>query len=498
MSFPIITAEEAASHIKHDDNVAFSGFTPAGSPKAVPTALAKIAEAEHAAGRPFQIGIFTGASTGDSLDGALARANAIKFRTPYQSNKDLQKLINTGGTAYFDMHLSQLPQEMRYHFLGGVDVAVIEAADVTDKGEIVLTSAVGIAPTAARLAKKVIIELNRNHPADIKGLHDIYELQDPPYRRAVPVYTPKDLCGTPTLRINPDKIVGVVETDRPDEVKGFTPSDEITQTIGDNVALFLASQIKSGTIPAEFLPIQSGVGNIANAVLGSLGANQDIPPFMMYTEVIQDAVVELMKSGNISFASGCSLTVTPDILKSIYDDLYFFKPKLVLRPQELSNNPEVVRRLGLITINTALEADIFGNINSTHVLGTRMMNGIGGSGDFTRNSFLSIFTCPSTAKGGMISTIVPMVSHFDHSEHSVKVLITEQGIADLRGKSPAQRAEAIIENCVHPDYKELMWDYVKLSGKKHTPHSLNASLGMHVEFVRSGDMRKTDWSKCCK
>ena len=497
MALRFISAEEAAEHIKHDDNVAFSGFTPAGSPKAVSTALAARARLEHEAGRPFKIGMFTGASTGDSLDGELARANAIKFRTPYQSNNDLKKLINSGQTEYYDMHLSQLAQEMRYKFLGEVDVAIIEAADITDDGEVVLTSAVGISPTAARLAKKVIIELNANHPASIKGLHDIYELQDPPIRRAVPIYTVKDLCGTPTLKIDPSKIIGIVETNRPDEVKGFTPADEITNKIGDNVAIFLASQIKKGIIPRDFLPIQSGVGNIANAVLGALGANPEIPPFMMYTEVIQDAVIDLMKQGNLTFVSGCSLTVTPEILKEIYGNLEFFKPKMILRPQELSNNPEVVRRLGLITINTALEADIYGNINSTHVLGTTMMNGIGGSGDFTRNSFLSIFTCPSVAKQGAISAIVPMVTHFDHSEHSVKVLITEQGIADLRGKSPSQRAQTIIENCVHPDYKQILWDYIhKCSKKMHTAHTLSAAFEMHNEFLTTGDMRNTKW-KCC-
>lgn len=495
MALRFITAEEAASYINHDDNVAFSGFTPAGAPKAVPTALAERAKKEHEAGRPFKIGMFTGASTGDSLDGELARANAVKFRTPYQSNKDMKNLINSGQTEYFDMHLSQVAQELRYKFMGDVDIAIIEAADVNEKGEIVLTSSVGISPTAARLAKKVIIELNANHPSAIKGIHDIYELQDPPIRRAVPVYTVKDLCGTPVLHIDPAKIIGVVETNRPDEVRGFSPVDEITAKIGDNVAKFLASQIAKGIIPREFLPIQSGVGNIANAVLGSLGANPEIPPFMMYTEVIQDAVIELMKQGNLTFVSGCSLTVSPSVLNEIYADLAFFKPKMVLRPQEISNNPEVVRRLGLITINTALEADIYGNINSTHVLGTTMMNGIGGSGDFTRNSFMSIFTCPSVAKKGAISAIVPMVSHFDHSEHSVKVLITEQGIADLRGKSPSQRAQTIIENCVHPDYKQLLWDFVKLGNKRmHTNLMLSEAFKMHTEFIASGDMRNTKWA----
>lgn len=488
-----MTAQEAATFIHHGDIVGFSGFTPAGAPKVVPGAIAAKAREEHAKGHAFKIGVVTGASTGDSLDGELARANAISFRTPYQSNKDLKESLNCGETQYFDMHLSQIAQELRYGFLGKVKIAVIEAADVTDEGEILLTSGVGITPTIAKLADQIIIELNSRHPKALKGLHDIYEPLDPPYRREIPVYTVRDRAGSPLLKVDPKKIVGIVETNAPDQVGGFAPVDETTAKIGDNVANFLVEQIKNGTLPKEFLPIQSGVGNIANAVLGSLGANKDIPAFTMYTEVIQDAVIKLMKENRVSFVSGCSLTVSTPVLDDIYANMDFFKDKIVLRPQELSNNPELVRRLGLITINTALEADIFGNINSTHVLGTKMMNGLGGSGDFTRNAFFSIFTCPSTAKGGKISTIVPLVSHHDHSEHSVKVIITEQGVADLRGKSPRQRAEAIIENCVHPDYKQLMYDYVKLAGKCHTPHTLASSFNMHTEFANSGDMRNTKW-----
>ena len=495
MSLRFISAEEAATYVKHGDNVGFSGFTPAGSPKAVPTAIAKLAEAEHAKGNPFKIGMFTGASTGDSLDGALARADAIAFRTPYQSNNDLKALLNKGNTDYFDMHLSHLAQEMRYGFLGKVDVAIIEASDVTENGEIVPTAGVGISPTICSMANKIIVELNAKHPKSLRGIHDIYEPLDPPYRREIPIYKVSDRCGTEYVKVPPSKIVGVVETNRPDEVGGFSPVDEVTAKIGDNVARFLASQIKDGIIPKEFLPIQSGVGNIANAVLGSLGANPEIPPFQMYTEVIQDSVIALMKEGNVTFASGCSLTISPTVLDEVYSNFNFFRNKLILRPQEITNNPEIVRRLGLITINTALEADIFGNVNSTHVLGKQMMNGLGGSGDFTRNSYFSIFTCPSVAKAGKISAIVPMVSHVDHSEHSIKILITEQGIADLRGKSPIKRAQAIIENCVHPDYKQLLWDYVKLAGNVHTPQTLSACFGMHVQFAKSGDMRETNWGE---
>lgn len=485
------TAEEAAKLIQNGDVVGMGGFTPAGAPKDVPTAIAHRAEEAHLRGEEFKIGIYTGASTGDSCDGMLARAHAILFRTPYQSNKDLRTELNNQDAHYFDLHLSQLAQELRYGFLPKPKFAIIEACDVTDDGEIVPTAGVGIMPTICRLADHIIVELNEAMPPCMRGMHDIYEPQDPPVRREIPVYHVSDRIGTDCIKVDPKKIVAIVRTNRPNEVGKFTPLDETTEKIGANVAKFLEDEMHAGRIPKEFLPIQSGVGNIANAVLAALGENPHIPPFTMYTEVIQDSVVGLMKEGRVTFASGCSLTIGADKLQDIVEHIDFFKSRLVLRPQEISNNPEVARRLGLITINTALEADIFGNINSTHVCGTKMMNGIGGSGDFTRNAYISIFTTPSTAKGGAISSFVPMVSHLDHSEHSVKVIITEQGIADLRGKSPIQRAECIIENCVSPEYKPLLRQYLSLAKKAHTPHNLALALAMHQEFLKSGDMRNT-------
>ena len=498
MSLKFITAEEAASFVQHDDNVGFSGFTPAGCPKSIPEAIANRAMEEHAKGNPFQIGMFTGASTGDRLDGALARANAVKFRTPYQSNKDLRSALNAHKAQYYDLHLSELAQCLRYGFLGKINVAVVEASDVTEDGEIVPTCGVGITPTICRLADKIIVELNRKHPKEIRGMHDIYEPLDPPYRREIPIYTPSDRIGLPYIKVDPSKIVGVVETDNANEGSAFAPLDDVTMAIGNNVAKFLAGELEAGRIPKEFLPMQSGVGNVANAVLAAVGANKDIPAFNVYTEVIQDAVIALMKEGRVKFASGCSLSVSNEVIREIYTNLDFFKDKILLRPQEISNNPEVARRLGLITINTALEADIFGNINSTHVSGTKMMNGIGGSGDFTRSAYLSIFTTPSTAKDGKISAFVPMVSHVDHNEHSVKVIITEYGVADLRGKSPVQRAEAIINNCVHPDYRPLLLDYMNMGIKGHTPQNLKCSFAFHEELAASGDMHNVDWSKYAK
>ncbi len=494
MALNYISAAEAASLIKHGYNIGLSGFTPAGTAKAVTAELAKIAEAEHAAGRPFQVGIFTGASTGDSCDGVLSRAKAIRYRAPYTTNPDFRKAVNNGEIAYNDIHLSQMAQEVRYGFMGKVDVAILEACEVTPDGKVYLTAAGGIAPTIARLADKVIIELNAAHSKAAMLLHDVYEPLDPPYRRDIPIYRPSDRIGQAYVQVDPQKIVGIVETNWPDEARSFSASDPITDKIGQNVADFLAADMKRGIIPPTFLPLQSGVGNIANAVLGALGRESSIPPFEMYTEVLQDAVVGLIREGRVKFGSTCSLTVTNNCLNGIYEDIDFFRDKLVLRPSEISNSPEIIRRLGVISINTAIEVDIYGNVNSTHIGGTKMMNGIGGSGDFTRNAYISIFTCPSVAKEGKISAIVPMVSHHDHTEHDVNIVVTEQGVADLRGKGPKERAQAIIENCAHPDYKQLLWDYLKLTdGKSQTPHCIGKALGMHAALAATGDMRNVIW-----
>ncbi len=495
MSIPFITAEEAASYIKNGDNVAFSGFTASGTPKVVTVALAERAKKLHEEGKPFKINVFTGASTNDHVDGELARANAVAIRTPYQSHSDMRNSLNSAEMNYFDLHLSHLSQDLRYGFYGDIDVAIIEATEMSPNGEVILGAGLGMTPTIAQLAKKVIIEYSSYYRNSFRGFHDNYVPQDPPNRREIPIYKPSDRIGSTVLKIDPKKIIGVVPSNASESIKPFTAPDEVSQRISENICHFLASQLREGRIPKEFLPIQSGVGNVANAVLYGLGENPEIPQFEMYTEVIQDAVMHLMEQGRCKFASTCALTFSDDAMLHFMDNIDFFRDKVLMRPGEISNSPEIVRRLGLIAMNTALEADIFGNVNSTHVLGTKMMNGIGGSADFCRNAYLSIFSCPSIQKGGKISTIVPMVSHLDHSEHSVKILATEQGVADLRGKDPRQRAETIIENCVHPMYKELMWDYLKLSKGGHTPHTLKAAFALHHAFSEKGDMLEADFAK---
>ena len=495
MSLTFISAEEAAGLINHGDTVAMSGFTASGTPKVVPVALARRAREFHDRGEPFKINLYTGASTNDFVDGELSRANALATRAPYQGTPDARKSVNSYDMDFYDSHLSMMNQELRYGFFGDIDVAVIEVTEMSPSGEVVLGAGLGMTPVFAAMAKKVILEYSSCYRTSFRGFHDNYIPSDPPRRREIPIYKPSDRIGSVTLKIDPAKIVGVVPSNASESIKAFTSLSPQTVAIGENVAQFLATELKAGKIPKEFLPVQSGVGNIANAALYGLGDHPGIPDFEMYTEVVQDAVINLMDKGKCKFASTCALAFSDEAMEKFMNEIDCYRDKLLMRPAEITNHPEIVRRLGLIAMNTAIECDIFGNVNSTHVNGTKLMNGIGGSADFSRNSYLSIFMCPSIQKNGAISGIVPMATHIDHSEHSVKVIVTEQGVADLRNLSPLQRAHKIIENCVHPDYKQLLWDYVKIGKKGHIPHNLKAAFAMHNTFEETGDMRLTDFGQ---
>lgn len=493
MTYRILTPQEAASYINNGDGVGISGFTLSGTPKAVLPEVAKRAEEIHAAGKPFKINLYSGASTGDTIDGVLTRANALNFRAPFISNPTVRNAINEKEIIYTDLHLSLMAQDLRYGYLGKVDVAILEAIDITPDGKVYLTTAGGIGQTVANLADRIIIERNTYHHT--MGLHDVYEPLDPPYRREIPIYKASDRAGKPYVQVDPKKVIGIVEVYQPNEQVVFKELDPVTRKIGENVVEFILNDIKRGIIPATGLPIQSGIGNVANAVLKALGENDELPVLDLYSEVLQDSVIGLMEKGRVNVGSTCSLSLSQECLQHVYDNIDFFRDRLILRPSEISNHPEIIRRLGLIAMNTAIAIDLYGCVNSSHIGGTRLMNGIGGSGDFARNAYVSIFTCPSTQKGGMISSIVPMVTHTDHTEHDVRVVVTEWGVADLRGKGPDERARLLIENCAHPEYRNLLWDYLKITKKGHVSHNIVAALAMHATYDSDGDMRKIDWSK---
>jgi len=487
-SLPKLTAQEAARFIPNGATVAFSGFTPAGAAKVVPCAIAVRARELHDLDQPYRIRILTGASTGYCLDEALSSAHAISWRTPYQSSRTLRDQINSGEVEFVDMHLSHLPQAVMFGFFGKIDYAVVEATDFSGDGRIYLSTSIGATPTFLHCAEKIIIELNRFHSVRLSEMADIRILPPPPHRSPIPIHDALTKIGWPYMAVDPKKIVGVVENEEPDDVAPFDPPDTVSGKIAERVVRFLLQERRAGRIPQEFLPLQAGVGNVANAVMANLGENPEVPNFTMYTEVFQDSLVDLMENGKLVAASATSLTVTEGQLRRMYDNMDFFVPRIVLRPQELANNPELVRRLGVIGMNTAIEADIYGHVNSTHVGGTHLMNGIGGSGDFTRNSYLSVFMCPSIAKGGKISTIVPMVTHVDHNEHSVQIIVTEQGLADLRGLGPMERAHKIIANCAHPAYREYLYRYLEEARPGHIRHDLSKCFELHRNLQQCGSM----------
>jgi propionyl-CoA:succinyl-CoA transferase len=485
--FPRLTPEEAAGLMFDGATIGFSGFTPAGASKAVPRALAARARAMHAAGEPLRVRVLTGASTGKGLDDALAEADAISWRAPYQSSKALRQRINRQEVQFVDMHLSHVPQMVEFGFFGKLDFAVVEAVDVTGDGRVYLSTSIGASPSFLRHADKVIIEINRHHSKRLWEMHDITILPTPPHRSPIPIYHPLSKIGSPFMSIDPKKIIGIVETDEQDGVAPFDDPDEVSERIAGHVVHFLLDEMKSGRIPPDFLPLQAGVGNVANAVMAGLGES-DVPPFFMYSEVFQDALVDLMLNGRLLGASTTSLTLSEPQLQRVYADMNFFARRIVLRPQELSNNPGVIRRLGVIAINTALEVDIYGNANSTHVAGTQIMNGVGGSGDFVRNAYLSMLVCPSVAKGGKISAVVPFVTHVDHNEHSVQVIVTEQGLADLRGLGPIERARTVIEKCANPMYKDYLYQYLEEAPMGHIRHDLLRCFELHRNLIEKGAM----------
>ncbi len=279
-------------------------------------------------------------------------------------------------------------------------------------------------------------------------------------------------------------------TDIKDGVRPLPPGDDSSNRIAAHLIEFLYHEVKKSRLPQNLLPIQSGVGSTANAVLSGL-LESPFENMEFYSEVIQDSVLDLLDSGKFNGASGTSLTFSEKGLKRFYKNIEGYKHKIILRPQEISNHPEIIRRLGSIAINTAVEVDIYGHINSTNIFGKDIINGIGGSGDFARNAYLSVFTTPSTLKNGSISCIVPMVSHVDHTEHDVHIVVTEQGLADIRGLSPRERAEVIIENCAHPDYKPILRDYYRKALKKggHIPHDLQNAFSLHNRFIEMGSMK---------
>ena len=491
----VTTAEAAAELVKDGDNVGTSGFTPSGYPKAVPLALA-----EKGKKTPFKINVWTGASVGPEMDTAMTQAGIVDRRMPYQTNNDMRKAINAGQVKYTDLHLSHVAQLTRYGFMANrrdVDVAIVEVCKIIDLGEgkvgLIPTTSMGNSSSYVQSAKTVIVEVNTTQPVALEGMHDSYVPLDPPNRQPIPLTRPEDIIGTPYIPCEIAKIGAVVPCDSTDKVRPLGEIDEDAQKMGKNLVEFFKAEVAAGRLPKNLLPLQSGVGSVANAVINGL-VNSDFEDLTVFTEVIQDGMFDLIDCGKLRVCSGTALSPSPECLKKFYANVDKYKKYIILRPQEIANSPELARRIGVIAMNTAIEVDIYGNVNSTHICGTKLMNGIGGSGDYARNGFLTVFFTTSLAKGGKISSVVPFCSHIDHTEHDVDVIVSERGVADLRGLSPKERALVIIDKIANPKYQPMLLDYFhracEACGNSQTPHILSEAFSFHTRFNETGTMEK--------
>ena len=483
----IMSGDEAAKMITNGMTVACGGFTSTGCPKVVPLALARAAENASCP----KITLLSGGSVGPEVEDELARVGVIVRRAPgtRAAYRHMIEAINSGDIAYYDYHFSHMAQMVDYGFLGPIDMLIIEATAITPDGHVIPTTSIGAAPIYARHAKKVIIEVNTTQPLELEGIHDIYIPERPPRRNPIPIYRTGDRIGTSHIEVGMERINAIVESEPVEPLSKFAEPNEESKRIAKHLIDFFRSEIRAGRLPQKLLPLQSGVGNISNAVLTGL-VNSDFKRLEFFTELMQPAVTDLIEDGKVKVVSCSALPPDPRVTERLRKDPERYRDSIVLRPLDISNHPEVIRRLGVIALNAALEVDIYGHANCTHIMGTRMVNTIGGSGDFMRNGYLSIFTMPSTTKNDAISRIVSMVSHVDHTEHDWHVLITEQGVADFRGLSARERAQSIINNCAHPKYRPLLRDYFERAKRQkgHSPHILKEALSWHVRYLERNTM----------
>jgi succinyl-CoA:acetate CoA-transferase len=495
----VMSAEAAAAMIPNGAIIGTSGFTGAGYPKAVPIALAKRAVEERLKGKPFKLSVLTGASTGPELDQVMGLTECISFRFPYNGDAVLREKINQGVTEYQDMHLSHAGSLVRYGYYGRpsdgkLDFTIVEVTKIKEDGSIVFSSSCGANTAYFDMADKIILEVNEWQDERLEGMHDIYLVTGHHGERVpIPVMKADDRIGSPTMPLDVSKVAAVVISKYPDRNAPFKAPEADHKRIAQHILDFLDGEVKGGRLPKSLTPLQSGVGNIANAVLVGLNEGH-FENMTSYTEVIQDGMLDLLDSGKLRIASATAFSVSPEGQERFNKNIDRYRKQIILRPQDVSNHPEVIRRLGCIAMNGFVEADIYGHVNSTHIVGKGIENGIGGSADFSRNSAYTIFMSPSVAKGGKISAIVPFAAHIDHTEHDVNGIVTEYGFADLRGKSPKQKAKEIIEKCAHPDWRPILWDYYNRSLKnpsfgQHSPHMLKEAFSFHARYLETGDMR---------
>jgi succinyl-CoA:acetate CoA-transferase len=471
-TLPVTDAATAATLISDEATVAVSGFGSVGYPKAVPSALATAAAAE----RSLALTVVSGGSVGAELDTELIEAGAVARRYPYQATDAARAAANERRIAFADRGIAGMSDEVRFGRLVDPDVAVVEAVAVGPDWLVPSTS-LGQTPAYVAAADDLVVEVNDAQPRGLARLHDVYERAPPPDRGPIPLDRVDGRIGSPRVNFERDKLRAVVRTDAPDDPYEFRDPTDVDDRIASHLLSFLEAERERDPVVGAAPTLQFGVGSLGNALMSRLADSSLAGDDLRYFgEVIQDGLLDLLDAGGLAAASATSLALSAAGQRRLFDDLDRYADRIVLRPSAISNAPAAINRMGVVAVNTAVGVDLYGHVNSTHVRGSRVLNGVGGSVDFNRNAHLTAVATPSTAADGEVSTIVPMATHVDHTEHDVDVVVTEHGAADLRGLAPDERARAIIE-CADPAFRPDLRAYLERAtdGGGHLPHDLETA-----------------------
>ncbi len=480
----VLTAGETAQLFKDKMLVATSGST-MGFPKATFGALAERIKTQGG----IKIDLLCSGPLSSEFEDVLFEAGGIGRRIGAIGGEKLRGGINRGEVTFIEGKGSSLPLQVKRGWFGPVDMAVIEAVGLTETGQIVPSTAVYDAPEWIATASQVIVEINLNRPLSLEGLHDIYQRGDEP----IPVVgDPLKRIGVPYFPVDPRKIRAIVFSDLPEKPSQEAKPNAMGEAIGRYLVDFFRKEVAAGRLGESLPPFELGFGELFGSMMRKIGEG-GFKNFRFHLPMVTDPVFELVEAGKVEWVQAIALRLSSEAWKRFEQQADRFKKFMVLRPFTVVNSPELIQRMGVTALNGCLEMDLQGQVNSSHVLGAKIMAGIGGTYDYARNSPCSIFIARSATKGGAISTIVPFVSHVDHTEHDVDVLVTEQGLADLRGLDPGERAETIIRQCAHPDYRGMLSDYLARARKEpgHIPFSLEDAHAFHLRLKATGSMKET-------
>jgi succinyl-CoA:acetate CoA-transferase len=469
---PVETAAAAAARIEHGDVLGVSGFGSVGYPKLVPEAIADRTDAAD-----LDLTVVSGGSVGPEVDAALVESGAMTRRYPFIGHEALRTAINDGRVAFHDRHVAGVADEVRFGGLPSPDWAVVEAVAVGPDW-LVPSPSVGSTPALVAAADRLVVEVNDAQPRGLEGLHDLLVRDPPPGRQPLALDAVDDRVGSPRLSFDPGRLAAVVRTDRADTTYTFREPTPADRGLAAELAGFLDRELDRNPAFTDALNLQFGVGSVGNAVVSAL---DDVDcggrRIAYFGEVLQDGVLDALDDGTLAAASATSLALSADGQSRLFADLDRYADRVVLRPVDVSNDPALVDSFGVVAVNGAVEVDLTGQVNSTHI-GTDLVGGIGGSGDFFRNALLSVAALPSTAMSGDVSRVVPRVAHVDHTEHDVDVVVTEHGVADLRGLSPRERLGAVA-GVAAPGFRDALEDYREraLAGSGQTPAPPDATPG---------------------